>query len=88
MHERLKTTRELAGISQRELSRLASVSPSHVHGIESGRITNPTVDTLTKIASTLGVPIDFLLEGKGRHPTKKSVLEAIARSREQSAAAA
>lgn len=48
----LMEARESAGLSQRELAKLASIPQSTVARIESGN--NTSFDTLAKIASALG----------------------------------
>lgn len=54
---RMRTHRENAAISVRELARRIGVSPSLISQIEHGRVT-PSVDTLWKIASELGLSVD------------------------------
>lgn len=47
-------------ISQDKLSKLSNVTYNTIIKIESGRNDNPTMKTITKIASALGVSIDDL----------------------------
>jgi len=57
----LKKLRKQKGLSQDRLSKLADVSYNTVIKLESGRITNPTIETLQKLAKALGVSVDKLL---------------------------
>ena len=58
----IKKHRGKTGISQDRLSKLADVTYNTIIKIESGANTNPTIDTLTKIARALGVSVDELLK--------------------------
>ena len=58
----IKRLRTEQGISQDRLSKLADLSLNTVVTIESGANENPTIDTLTKIASGLGVGVDDLIQ--------------------------
>jgi transcriptional regulator with XRE-family HTH domain len=49
-------------ISQDRLSKIADVTYNTIIKIESGANTNPTIDTLTKIAKALNVSVDELLK--------------------------
>ncbi len=57
----LKKLRKKKGLSQDRLSKLADISYNTVIKLESGGITNPTIETLQKIAKALGVSVDDLL---------------------------
>ena len=57
----LKRLRKQRGLSQDRLSKLADVSYNTVIKLESGGITNPTIETLQKLAKALGVSVDRLL---------------------------
>ena len=62
IQEKIKKYRNKMGISQDRLSKLADVTYNTIIKIESGANTNPTIDTLTKIAKALGVSVDELLK--------------------------
>jgi DNA-binding XRE family transcriptional regulator len=62
IQEKIKKYRNKLGISQDRLSKLADVTYNTIIKIESGTNTNPTIDTLTKIAKALGVSVDDLLK--------------------------
>lgn len=58
----LKKIRQVKGISQDRLSKLADLSLNTVVTVESGANPNPTIETLTKIAEALEVGVDDLLK--------------------------
>jgi len=58
----IKKHREKLGVSQDRLSKLADVTYNTIIKIESGANTNPTIDTMTKIAKALGVGVDDLIK--------------------------
>jgi transcriptional regulator with XRE-family HTH domain len=58
----IKRLRAEQGISQDRLSKLADLSLNTVVTVESGANTNPTIDTLSKIAKALGVGVDDLIK--------------------------
>lgn len=57
----IKRLRKEKGISQDKLSKLADVSSHTITKIEAGDTSNPTVDTVKKIAKALGVSVDSLI---------------------------
>ena len=79
-HARLKQARTIAGLSQRELARLAHLASTHVGLIESGHVENPQTDTLCALARVLGCSLDWLLAGEGPPPTTEQVVAAIERA--------
>ena len=58
----IKKLRQAKGLSQDRLSKLADVSYNSIIKLETGGITNPTIDTLQKIANAFGVSVDDLLK--------------------------
>lgn len=58
MGNKIKEVREKIGMSQHELSKRSSVSRATISGLESGRITVTTTDTLKKISVALGKTIN------------------------------
>lgn len=58
---KIKQLREKKGLSQEKLARLADVSNNTIVNIESGKQTNPTIETVSKIAKALDVTIEELL---------------------------
>lgn len=58
----LKKIRAEKGYSLEKVARLADLSLSTVVKIEDGTNQNPTIDTLSKIATALGVNVDDLIQ--------------------------
>ena len=58
----IKKYRNKLGVSQDKLSKLADVTYNTIIKIESGVNTNPTIETLSKIAKALGVGVDDLIK--------------------------
>lgn len=57
MGYKIKEAREKTGMSQQELSEKSGVSRTIVSGLETGKITVTTTDTLKKIASALNLKV-------------------------------
>ena len=60
--DNIKKYRNKLGISQDKLSKLADVTYNTIIKIESGANTNPTIETLQKIAKALDVGVDDLIK--------------------------
>ena len=60
--DNIKKYRNKLGISQDKLSKLADVTYNTIIKIESGANTNPTIETLQKIAKALNVWVDDLIK--------------------------
>ena len=58
----IKKLRQAKGLSQDRLSKAADVSYNSIVKLETGGITNPTIETLQKIAKALGVSIEELIK--------------------------
>jgi DNA-binding XRE family transcriptional regulator len=58
---KIKQLREKKGLSQEKLARLADVSNNTIVNIESGKQTNPTIETVSKIAKALDVAIEEII---------------------------
>lgn len=58
----IKKLRKQKGYSLEKISKLANLSLNTVVKVESGINKNPTIETLTKIASALEVKIDDLIK--------------------------
>lgn len=58
----IKKLRKEQGISQDRLSKLADLSLNTVVTVESGANTNPTIETLKKISTALGIGVDDLIK--------------------------
>lgn len=59
--ERIRDYRKKVGLSQKELGKMLDVSQQHIAQYESGKRT-PKLDTIQKIATSLNVNINDLLE--------------------------
>lgn len=59
---RIRATRDLRSLTQRELARQSSLRSDGLSKIEGG-IQPPTVCSLWRIAQALSVPVDYLLPG-------------------------
>lgn len=57
----IKKLRQAKGLSQDRLSKAADVSYNSIIKLETGGITNPTIETLQKIARALGSSVDDLI---------------------------
>ena len=60
--DNIKKYRSKLGVSQDRLSKLADVTYNTITKIESGANTNPTIETLSKIAKALNVGVDDLIK--------------------------
>ena len=58
----IKKLRQSMKLSQDKLSKIADVSYNSIIKLETGGITNPTIETLQKIAKALEVQVDDLLK--------------------------
>lgn len=58
----IKKLRKQKGLSQDRLSKLADISYNTVIKLESGNITNPSINTLQKLARALNVGVGDLLK--------------------------
>ena len=60
--DNVKKLRASKGLSLEKVSRLADVSLNTIVKIENGVNQNPTIDTLSKIATALDVGVDDLIQ--------------------------
>ena len=60
--ENLKKLRAKKGLSLEKIARLADLSLNTIVKVENGANTNPTIETLTKIAEALEVGVDDLIK--------------------------
>jgi len=58
----IKKLRQAKDLSQDRLSKLADVSYNSIIKLETGGITNPTIETLQKITKALDVSVDELIK--------------------------
>ncbi len=59
---KLRRLRENRFISQRDLAKLAGVSPTTIMQLETGQNSNPRLSTIRKIGEALGVDPNELVE--------------------------
>lgn len=59
--DRIKATREAAGMTQEELGRICGTTKQTIYKYETGVITNIPIDRLKKIADHFGLPVGYLL---------------------------
>jgi transcriptional regulator with XRE-family HTH domain len=78
---RLRLLRQRAGISARELDRLACRTEGHVNLIEMSRIASVSAETVADYARVLGASCDWLITGEGRVPSERAIKAAIERAR-------
>ncbi len=57
----LKRLRKRKGLSQVQLAEAAGVNRVHLARLESGAMTNPSLDTMERLATALGVSVIGLL---------------------------
>ena len=60
--DNLKKLRAKEGLSLEKIARLADLSLNTIVKVENGVNTNPTIETLQKIAKALGVQVDDLIK--------------------------
>lgn len=60
--QNIKNFRKKQGLSQDKLSKLAEVAYNTIVKIESGENSNPTIETLRRIAKALDIKIEDLLK--------------------------
>jgi transcriptional regulator with XRE-family HTH domain len=60
--QNIKRLRAKQNLTQDDLSKKANIKYSTLTKIEGGVVTKPSVQTIHKIAKTLGVPIEELLK--------------------------
>jgi transcriptional regulator with XRE-family HTH domain len=69
--ENIRKLRKKNGLSQEKLARLADISNNTLIKIEQEVAKEPTITTVTKIASALGVSIDELVKGSKNNEKRK-----------------
>lgn len=57
----LKASRELAGLSLREVEAATGISNAYVSQLESDKVRRPSVFFLTKLARLYGIPLDHII---------------------------
>lgn len=80
--KRIKLLRLERSLSQRDIERVSGICRSHISNIESGKIGNPGLQTLEKVAKALKVSISYLFHFDERS-LKRRALETEKRAVEQ-----
>jgi transcriptional regulator with XRE-family HTH domain len=68
---------EARGLNALELSKRAGLNPTAVYDILKGKIKNPRIDTIAKIAGALGVTPSSLLEDRRLDEVRSGLLAAV-----------
>ena len=66
---RLRWARTMAGMTMRHLAAVAGVGDSYPRVIEQDRVSNPGIESLTRLADALDVPFIWLAKGWGKTPS-------------------
>lgn len=86
MGARVRELRLIAGITTRELDRLAGLVQGHASAIETGTRTNVESRTAIGLSNALGASLDWLLKGEGKAPSPSAVRRAVAAAKSGRAA--
>jgi len=65
--EKIRNKRIELGLTQEQLAIKAGIPYTTLSKIENELVTNPTINTLKKIANALEVSVDYLIEEKTKH---------------------
>lgn len=74
----IETLMKQLGTDAAKVARAAGLGPTSVYDIVKGKSRSPRLETLTKIADVLEVPIALLLEEKGDEDLKNEILALVA----------
>lgn len=64
LSQKIQQEREFKGLTQKQLAKQSGVTYSTITKLESGVYTNPTVETVMKISTALGIGIEQLLKSQ------------------------
>jgi ribosome-binding protein aMBF1 (putative translation factor) len=76
----LKAERERRGLTLAQLAERSGVDKGAIRKLEAGRQANPTVDTLSRIAAGLGIPVGLVLQSEERNGQEASSPRGAARA--------
>ena len=71
--DRIRLARRFAKLSQAELAGRLDVAPSAVAQWESPHGTRPRIEKFSALAAAMGVPVDWLLTGRGNRSRARPV---------------
>ena len=74
LESKLKNLREKKGLNQKQLAEASGVTQATISRIESGRVRQIRSDSLRRLATALGVTVDFLVDRTERQ-TPSDILE-------------
>lgn len=75
--DRLRWARHAAGISARELDRLAGLAEGHSALLEAGKKKGLEMRTAAGLARALGLSLDWLVLGEGGQPDEDKIRKAV-----------
>lgn len=76
--ERLRALRQARGMTQVDLSRASMVTQQTISSLESGRVQDPEMATVVKLAVGLGVPVEDLTgQATPRNPLSETERQAL-----------
>lgn len=70
--ERIKARKHALGITANDLCEKSGVPLDTINNIVYGRITNPSIDPLTRIAIALDTTLDYIVLGKEQSPQSET----------------
>ncbi len=79
--KRLEELRTLAGLSARELDRLAGLREGHSWLLEHNENPNPELRTIAAFCRVLGCTYGYLAAGEGKRPSRAAVIRAVEAAR-------
>lgn len=78
---RIKAARELAGISTKDVDRLAGLTPGVCWSVENSTGDNFQTKTIDPIARVLGLTLEHVVRGEGSTPSADQVKAAVEAAR-------
>ena len=69
---------EQIGTDAAKVARAAGLGPTGIYDILKGKSRSPRLETITKIADALGVPVSLLFEEKSDDDTKQEIFALVA----------
>lgn len=79
--DRVAYLQRASGLDQATLSRTCKLSQAHIGMIARGDVAHPSVATLSAIAETCEVALDWLAAGRGDTPSADAIQAAVERAR-------
>lgn len=71
--EKIRTERKRHALTLEELAKRTDSSKSYIWGLENGPAVRPSADKISKIATVLGVSVDYLLDNEKVTQTETDV---------------